>query len=93
MCWPTTIFNLITNWSPTIAKEEWAAAMTEEISAIEKNNTWALVDLPDGKEAIGLKWVYKSKFNPEGKLERNKARLVVKGYAQIPGTDFLETFA
>lgn len=73
--------------------EEWMRAMKEELEAIERNKTWRLVDLPDGKDAIGLKWIYKSKFNADGSLKKNKARLVVKGYAQIPGTDFSETFA
>ena len=56
--------------------------MNEEIGAIEKSNTWELVDLPKGKEVIGVKWVYKTKNNVEGKIERHKERLVVKGYKQ-----------
>ena len=43
-------------------------AMDEEINAIEKNNTWELVDLPKGKEVIGVKWVYKTKSNVECKI-------------------------
>ena len=42
--------------------------MDEEINAIEKNKTWELVDLPKGKEVIGVKWVYKTKRNVEGKI-------------------------
>ena len=68
-------------------------AMDEEIGAIEKSKTWELVDLPEGKEAIGVKWVYKTKSNAEGKIERHKARLVVKGYKQQQGRDYDETFA
>ena len=56
--------------------------MKEEIGAIEKNDTWELVDVPQGKEVIGVKWVYKTKINAEGKIERHKSRLVVKGYKQ-----------
>ena len=73
--------------------EDWMRAMKEELEAIEKNKTWRLVELPDGKDAIGLKWIYKSKFNADCTLKKNKARLVVKGYAQIPRIDFSETFA
>ena len=54
--------------------------MDEEIGAIEKNNTWELVDLPNDKEVIGVKWVYKTKSNDEGNIESHKAKLVVKGY-------------
>eukprot|EP00253_Pinus_taeda_P014032 PITA_14032 len=67
--------------------------MNEEIGAIEKSKTWELVDLPKGKDAIGVKWVYKTKSNAEGKIDRNKARLVVKGYKQQQGKDYDETFA
>ena len=67
--------------------------MDDEINAIEKNKTWELVDLPKGKEVIGVKLVYKTKSNAEGKIERHKARLVVKGYKKHHGRDYEETFA
>ena len=51
------------------------------------------MDLPKGKDAIGVKWVYKTKSNVEGKIDRHKARLVVKGYKQKQGRDYDETFA
>ena len=52
-----------------------------------------MVELPKGKEVIGVKWVYKTKCNAEGKIKRHKARLVVKGYKQQYGRDYEETFA
>ena len=57
--------------------------MKEEIGAIEKNRTWELVDLPQGKNAIGLKWIFKTKYHADGSIQKYKVRLVVKGYAQI----------
>ncbi|KAL4297286.1 hypothetical protein GQ457_12G021970 [Hibiscus cannabinus] len=72
---------------------EWIDAMKSEISAIEKNGTWFLTNLPSGKHAIGVKWVYRTKFNPDGTIFKHKARLVVKGYAQIGGVDYGDTFA
>lgn len=73
--------------------EEWRRAMEEEIMAIKKNGTWVLADLPPNKNAIGLKWVYKTKYNVDGSLQKYKARLVAKGYSQQEGIDFEETFS
>ena len=67
--------------------------MNEYIDAIEKNQTWDLVDIPADKTNIGVKWVYKTKLNEKGELEKHKARLVAKGYAQKNGVDYDETFA
>ena len=60
----------------------WMQAMEEEIDAIEQNNTWELYELPKGKKMVGSKWVYKTKCKSDGSVERNKARLVVKGFTQ-----------
>lgn len=60
---------------------------------IEKNVTRELVNLLQGKEVIRVKWVYKTNSNVEGKIERHKVRLVVKGYKQQHGRYYLETFA
>ena len=54
--------------------------MDEEIKSIEKNDTWERVSLPKGHKAIGVKWVYKTKKNAKGEIERYKARLVAKGW-------------
>ena len=60
---------------------------------IDKNQTWELVPRPANKNIVGTKWVFKNMFNENGKVIRNKARLVCKGYAQVEGIDFEETFA
>ncbi|KAM2263641.1 hypothetical protein ACFXTI_039901 [Malus domestica] len=73
--------------------ESWQKTMEDEISMIEKNHTWDLVDRPFDKPIIGVKWVYKTKLNLDGSVQKNKAKLVAKGYSQKPGIDFNETFA
>jgi len=67
--------------------------MNEEMISIEKNQTWKLVDLPKKKKAVGLKWIFKIKYNADGSIQKHKARIVVKGYSQQPRVDFTETFA
>lgn len=71
----------------------WISAMEEEMMAIDKNKTWKLTQLPDGKKAIGLKWIFKSKFNPDGSLLKKKARIVAKGYSQLDGIDVDEVYS
>ena len=67
--------------------------MNSEIEAIERNNTWELTDLPNGSKVIGVKWVYKTKLNEKGEVDKYKARLVAKGYSQKYGVDYDEVFA
>lgn len=74
-------------------KKEWEQAMEEEYDALVKNKTWELVQLPKGKNVIGFKWVYKTKFKSDGAIEKFKARLVAKGFNQKEGVDYEETFA
>ena len=59
----------------------WREAMKQEIESIESNNTWELTDLPVGCKKIGVKWIYKTKLNEKGEIEKYKAKLVAKGYA------------
>lgn len=67
--------------------------MKAEINALERNNTWSLVELPKDKHCIRCKWVYKVKYKPDGTIERYKARLVAKGYTQQEGIDYFDTFS
>jgi len=67
--------------------------MLDEMTAIEANSTWALVDAPTHHRSIGLKWVFKTKRDATGIVTKYKARLVTKGYVQQQGVDFDEAFA
>jgi len=61
--------------------EHWVHATNEYIEAIKRNETWDIVDLPIDKSKIGVKWVYNTKINEKGKVEKHKARLVAKWFA------------
>ena len=74
-------------------EEVWRRAMEAEITSIEENKTWELMELPEGATVIGVKWVFKTKLNERGEIEKFKARLVAKGYHQREGVDFHEVFA
>ena len=67
--------------------------MNEELDQIEKNKTWELVSRPQNENVIGTKWVFQKKVNENGQVISNKAKLVCKGYAQVEGVYFEETFA
>ncbi|KAK1433672.1 hypothetical protein QVD17_10587 [Tagetes erecta] len=72
---------------------KWRAAMDAEIKAINYNQTWELIELPAGAKCIGVKWVYKTKLNERGEIDKHKARLVAKGYCQRRGIDYAEIYA
>ena len=68
-------------------------AMREEMSALEKNKTWEIIERPKGKNIVDCKWIFTLKYKANGSLERHKARLVAKGYTQTYGVDYQETFS
>jgi transposase InsO family protein len=81
--------------SYTVASKhsKWCTAMDEEFQALQQQATWTLVPLPDSKNVVGCKWVYKLKHHSDGFIARYKARLVAKGFHQQYGVDFEETFS
>ncbi|KAJ0801006.1 putative RNA-directed DNA polymerase [Helianthus annuus] len=91
-------FVLFTNTDPSTYQEacketKWKEAMDMEMESIIKNDTWELVDPPKGQTPIGMKWIYKTKYDEHGNISKHKARLVVKGYKQKHGVDYQDVFA
>jgi transposase InsO family protein len=89
---------LFTNSDPTtfeeaVKSENWRLAMNQEIAAIKKNETWELTNLRVGGKTVGVKWIFKTKLNELGEVDKYKARLVAKGYSQQYGVDYAEMFA
>eukprot|EP00253_Pinus_taeda_P017693 PITA_17693 len=71
----------------------WEVAMNEEYHSLLANDTWDLVPLPKGRKLVRCKWVYRTKYGPDGKVDKHKARLVTKGFSQVEGIDYTETFS
>lgn len=82
-----------THYSQACTHPAWIEAMNKEFEALESNHTWEITYLPPGKTPIGCKWVYKVKRNLDGSVERFKAQLVAKGYTQVYGVDYLDSFS
>ena len=70
----------------------WKRVCAEELEEFVRQYLFSTVPRPIGRKVIGCKWVFKTKLDAEGQIERYKARLVAQGFSQIPGIDFNETF-
>ena len=73
--------------------DQWVTAMDAEFSSHMKNSTWKLVKKPEGANVVGSKWAFKIKTDQDGIAKGFKARLCAKGFSQVPGVDYEETFA
>ncbi|KAK8705008.1 hypothetical protein V6N13_048619 [Hibiscus sabdariffa] len=73
--------------------EKWLEAMRSEMDSMSENQVWTLVEPPEGIKPIGCKWVFKKKTDMDGNVQTNKGRLVAKGFRQIHGVDYDETFS
>ncbi|GKB94668.1 ribonuclease H-like domain-containing protein [Tanacetum coccineum] len=68
-------------------------SLQDELLQFKLQKVWTLVDLLNGKRAIGTKWVYKNKKDKRVIMIKNKARLVTQGYTQEEGIDYDKVFA
>jgi hypothetical protein len=74
-------------------KDEWMKAMVREVKEVMANNTFTVVTRPRDCSEVSMRWVYSLKYKPNGEIERFKARLVARGFSQIHGVNYTETFA
>ena len=71
----------------------WQATMDDEFDSLHDNKTWEFFTLPPGSKLVQCKWVYKTKIASDGTTTKYKAWLVAKGYSQVQGLDYNETFS
>jgi hypothetical protein len=76
----------------TLHDPDWVVAMQEELNNFKCNEVWSLVKRPK-QNVVGSKWVFRNKQDEHGVVTRNKVQLIAKGYSQVEGLDFDETFA
>jgi hypothetical protein len=67
--------------------------MLEEYDSIMHNDVWEVVPRPVGKSVVTSRWLYKTKYATNASIEKHKARFVVRGFSQVEGVDYDETFA
>jgi hypothetical protein len=90
------VFSLPTTIEAALTGPEgphWQAVKEEEIKNVCSMGTWSHAALPQGRSAIPCKWVFKTKLNADGSLDRYKAKLVLKGFRQRIGVDYADKFA
>ena len=71
----------------------WQAAMASELKTFEEIGLYQEVKAPPDRKIIDSKWVFKIKRGPNGEIDKYKARLIAKGYTQVEGLDYTDTFA
>ena len=73
--------------------EKWEMAIKSELKSLADAHTWEVVERPHGMNVVGCKWVFKIKWNAVGEIDKYKAQLVAKGYSQVQGVDYDNTYA
>ncbi|KAL2226638.1 UNVERIFIED_CONTAM: Retrovirus-related Pol polyprotein from transposon RE1 [Sesamum indicum] len=83
----------VANLSALQEPKSYLQASKDEHWALAANRTWTYTSLPPGEKTIGSHWVFKLKLKPNGSIDRYKARSVAKGYNQIEGVDYFDSFS
>ena len=77
----------------SVHSPKWKDAIQTEYDQLMKNHTWDVVEAPIGRKIVDSRWVFAKKLNPDGSVRRFKARFVAKGFSQVHGLDYTDTYA
>jgi len=77
----------------SVHSSKWSNAMKDELKSMKDNDVWDLVELPKRKKPIGCKWVFKTKRDLKGNVEKYKEHLIAKGFTQREGIDYKMIFS
>ena len=77
----------------SVHSEKWQAAMDSEMQSLKENIVYEIVNKPSEKKVVKSKWVLRVKTNEKGEVDKFKARVVAKGFSQVEGVDYDQTFS
>jgi hypothetical protein len=80
-------------FAETSDHSDWDATINEEYRSLVANDTWDVVPLSKGRKLVRCKWVYRTKCASVGSVKRHKAWSISKGFSQVEGIDYNETFS
>ena len=81
------------SFEEVVQQPVWVDAMVEEYDSIIKNSVWEVVSRLADKSVVSSRWLYKVKQAVDGSVEKHKARFVARGFSQVEGINYDETFA
>ena len=77
----------------SLDSSKWLKAMKSEMRSMYENKVWTLIDLPNDRQAIENKWIFKRKTDTDSSVTIYKARIVAKCFRQLQGVDYDEIFS
>src|ERR1041385_4714813 len=89
----TVLLNEPANYKEAMEGPESEKCLKSKIDSMYANKVSTLVDIPEDRKAVENKWIFKKKTDADGNVSVYKARLFAKGFRQIQGVDYEETFS